>query len=111
MQICIYKYTVNYDGLLGYQADWSFTFYGRDEIGSQRSRWLGFMVMKHSCSIYYYLCVLTNITNTCTYRFDLSQSDLNNRSENLVQKTFKKIFDIFLRRKFGKEHIDLFVLS
>ena len=48
--------------------------------------------VKHSCTIYYYLCVLTNLTNTCTYRFDLSQSDPNNRLEHLVQKTFKIIF-------------------
>ena len=48
--------------------------------------------MKHSCSIYYYLCVLTNMTNTCTYRFGLSQSDLETvfRSENVcLQKTKK----------------------
>ena len=60
--------------------------------------------VKHSCTIYYYLCVLTNMTNTCTYRFDLSQSDLNNGSEHLVQKTYTKPFpDIFLRREFDKE--------
>ena len=67
--------------------------------------------VKHSCSIYCYLFVLTNMTNTYTYRFDLSQSNLNNKSEHLVQKTFYKFFDIFLRREFDKEHIDLSVLS
>ena len=69
-------------------------------------------VMKHSCSIYYYLCALTNMTNTRTYRFDLSHSDLNNRScRAFGPEDIKKFVDISLRREFDKEHIDLSVLS
>ena len=49
--------------------------------------------------------------NTSTYHFDLCQFDPNKRSEHLVKKTFEKIFDMFFRQEFDKEHIDLSVLS